>query len=80
MEIAGGNDQQKAGAIANMVQGILNMLSSISSNETTKANQVNKKNDKKIAKTVEKNFQELWNSIPDKWLYMTPKYKNQLKK
>ena len=56
-----------------------------STNWTSTAELVNDENmlivyDKKIAKRVEKNFQKMWNSIPDKWLYMTPKYRNQLKK
>jgi len=56
-----------------------------STNWTSTAELVNDENmlivyDEKIAKRVEKNFQKMWNSIPDKWLYMTPKYRNQLKK
>lgn len=56
-----------------------------STNWTSTAELVNDENmliiyDEKIARKVEKNFQDLWDSVPDKWLYMTPKYRNQLKK
>ena len=56
-----------------------------STNWTSTAELVNDENmlivyDEKIAKKIEKNFQKMWNSIPNKWLYMTPRYKYQLKK
>ena len=56
-----------------------------STNWTSTADLVNDENmlivyDEKIAEKVEKNFQNLWYSIPDEWLYKTPKYRNLLKK
>ena len=56
-----------------------------STNWTSTAELVNDENmiivyDEKVAKEVEKNFQRMWKSIPDEWLYKTPKYRNQLKK
>ncbi len=55
MEAIEGNDQQKANAIANMVQGLMGMLSSISFSDTTKANQINQKNSKEINETEKRN-------------------------
>lgn len=55
MEAVEGNDQQKANSIAKMVQGLMDMLSSISFSETTKANQTNQKNSKNINEIDQKN-------------------------
>lgn len=55
MDAIEGNDQQKANSVAKMVQGLMDMLSSISCSETTKANQTNQKNSKKINETEKRN-------------------------
>lgn len=55
MDAVEGNDQQKANSIAKMVQGLMDMLSSISFSETTKANQTNQKNSKNINEIDQKN-------------------------
>lgn len=55
MNAVKGNDQQKANSIAKMVQGLMDMLSSISFNETAQANQTNQKNSKKINELDKKN-------------------------
>ena len=57
--------QQKANAIANMAQSLIDMLSSISFGETSKAEQVNKKNSKAIDDINKKN-QETVNETEEK--------------
>ena len=51
-----GNDQQKASAIANIVEGLLGMLSSISFGEVSKANKENQKNNKEIDNVKQNNL------------------------
>ena len=50
-----GNEQQKASAIANIVEGLLGMLSNISFGEVSKANKENQKNSKEIDNVKQNN-------------------------
>ena len=58
-----------------VIDGKISILGS--TNWTSTAELVNDENmliiiDEKIAKEVENNFQKLWKTIPDNWLFLTP--------
>lgn len=66
-----------------VIDGKISILGS--TNWTSTAELVNDENmliiiDEKIAKDVENNFQKLWKTIPDNWLFLTPEFRVKPKK